>query len=276
MTALTVDGFDLQTVAWNIASRARGWQVVGLRGGNPQVPSRDGSIPVLDRARDDAHMPLSMWVNGCDSSGLIPLTTSGAQLVRQNVDVLTRVFGAKHRLLHLVQTMDDASQREAYAQIVQTIDFTSMANATRAEFAVELLLPYVYWQDVADVTFTSSPLTVDATVTMAAFDGMTAPATDWRWTLNGPATNPRLTIPDSGLWVQYNGVLTSTETWVVDSALFTSKKGTTNVVASTQHNGSTRVVAIPRAGGPQVVVGGSGFGAATVLTVVGRRKFHIA
>jgi hypothetical protein len=102
--------------------------------------------------------------------------------------------------------------------------------------------------------------------------------------VSGPATNPRITDPATGSWVQYNGTIATGTDWQVDATNYTSRTGSsllftigggTNAIALTsQGGGGQRLMALqPRAGGPQLTLTCTSPGAGTQIRARGRRKF---
>ena len=194
----------------------------------------------------------------------------------------------RYELVRLSQILPDGSTVEAYGEVTEAIDFTSMAGGTRAEFSVAVRLPDPFWQDTSDVTYDSgAALAADSQLAFAEFDGATAPMDDLKFVVSGPATNPELVLLDTGATVRLSGTIASGTDWRVDSAIWESVTGSgigftssgTNAIASTVYAGSTRMFSLHpwrQTGHAVVEINGSGFGANTRLRVKGRRKYLIA
>lgn len=282
---ITVDGVRLDTYAYNVETLDGRLSVPGLRGEDPIVPGMDGAVFVPNKSYDSGKMTLTMWVRGCDVNGAVP-TTSTTEF-RNNLDTLTKMFTIRHRLLDIRQTWP-AGDIQWNAQVVQPWDFSARAHNPMARFAVELMIPETFGRDVNTTDYSSATgLTTGVTLTMAAYAGMTAPINDSIIVVRGPATNPRLTNPDTGEWVQYNGTIAAGTDWRVDCALWETRTGVgiglssgagTNQVANTQYaGGGARFMRLtPRPSlGPQLVVTGSAFGGATQVLARARRRFVV-
>lgn len=284
---MTVDGVRLDTLAWNIETLNGRLSIPGVRGEDPIVPGMDGAIFVPNKSYDSGLMTLQMWIRGSDVNGGIPVSSSQMGEFRKNLDTITKLFTVRHRLLDIRQTWP-AGDIQWPAKVEQPWDFTASAINPRAKFAVELSIPGVFGQDVSTTDYSSATaLASGVTLTMAAYDGMTAPVADSIIVVRGAATNPRLTNPDTGEWVQYNGTIASGTDWRVDCSLWETRTGVgiglssgagTNQVANTQYaGGGARFMRLtPRAtGGPQIVLTGTGFGASTQVLARARRKFIV-
>ncbi len=271
----TADGVALNTYAWNVTNRGGRWSLPAIRTGNNKSGGRHGYIWTARKVHDAGAIVLSMWVQGSNPDGSMPADLNMRRQVRANADALARTFAKRYSLIHLVQTEADGSQRECYAEVIAGVNFTTMGLGARAEFAVELVIPAVFWQDVAQVT-ESFPVPASGTIlTLDAFAAATAPLEDLLFTLNGPGASPQLTDPASGATVQYGGTLAAGQAWTVDSGSWLSSVSGSNVIGQTVHSGADRLLPLaPQVGGPQVQVSGSGFTGATSLTVAGRRKYY--
>lgn len=272
---VTFDGVVLNTYAYNITTGTGRVHVPGSRGEDVMIPGRDGSLYVPLKALEEGMLGLSMWVNGADVDGKVPVGSTMRKEFEKNKEMLTRLFSKRHGLSRVVTVQPDGTQREALVQITETVDWTQMAGRTRAEFIVVCQIPSTYWQDTADVTQLISGTTT-GNRTFTSFASATGYMMDLKARVVGPITNPRVTDTESGVWVQYTGALTATDSWTVDSAAFTSTKnpGATNVQADTTHGGHSRfLVVTPKATGPTLTLTGTGMTTGTGLELVGRRKY---
>jgi hypothetical protein len=284
---ITVDGVRLDTLAWNIETLGGRLSVPGTRGEDPEVPGMDGAVFVPNKNFESGRMTLQMWVRGSDENGLIPLSSSQMQEFRKNLDTITKMFTVRHRLLDIRQTWP-AGIIQWMAKVEQPWDFSGSAVNPRAKFAVELSIPSTFGQDVNTADYTSAAgLTTGVTLTLANYDGTTAPISDAIIVVRGAATNPRLTNPDTGEWVQYNGTIATGTDWRVDCGLWETRTGVgislasgagTNQVANTQYaGGGSRFMRLtPRpSGGPQLVLTGTSLNGSTQVLARARRKFMV-
>jgi len=284
---MTVDGVRLDTLAWNIETLNGRLSVPGIRGEDPVVPGDDGAIFVPNKNFESGKMTLQMWVRGSTVDGLVPVMGTQMSEFRNNLDTITKMFTIRHRLLDIRQTWP-LGDIQWMAKVEQPWDFSASAINPRAKFAVELDIPRTFGQDVNTTDYTSAAaLSSGVTLTMATYSGMTAPINDAIIVVRGPATNPRLTNPDTGEWVQYNGTIATGTDWRVDCGIWETRTGVgigissgagTNQVANTQYaGGGARFLRLtPRpSGGPQVVLTGTSLGAGTQVLARARRKFIV-
>jgi hypothetical protein len=281
---LSVNGTRLDTFAYNIETIEGRIGVSNRRGANPIVPGRHGSIFLPNKTFEDANIVLKMWVIGADVNGAVPNGSSELAEFRKNIDALTLLFSGTPGLLDVRQVWP-AGTRQALCEVLQSYDLSGRAVQPVAAFSVALNIPGVFWQDVLTSDYSSSTgLTSGTTVTMAVYDGATAPMEDHMVVVSGPATNPRLIDPVTGSWVQYNGTIATGTDWQVDAANYTSRVGSsllftvgggTNAIASTSTGGGgQRLITLqPRAGGPQLTFTCTSPGAGTQVRARGRRKF---
>lgn len=271
---LTVDGVTLNTLAYNVRTKTGRWNVAAVRGANQQLPGRHGTLFSPQKVFDEGSFVIQGYVLGQSVAGAKTLT--GKQYVETHVDTLTQLFGKRGALLDVRQVRVDGTTRQAFAEVVATYGFDSMAGATRAEFAVELVIPGAFWQDTGDVTFASTIGIGASTQTLTQFVGATAPMDELVYTVRGAATNPRLTDPTTGQWVQYTGTVSASLDLVINAKTWAATNNGTAVLANMSHGGGARWLVTSGVASPQVTLSGSGFGANTRLTVVGRRKYLVA
>jgi hypothetical protein len=278
---LSIDGTRLDTLAYGIESFEGRVGMPGKVGGNIQVPGRHGSIWVPNKVYDENSVTLKMWVQGTDVNGAVP--SSAVASFRANLDTLYLIFNKSAGLLDVRQTWP-SGDRQCFAECLEAIDPSVFGVLPAGRFNVALNLPSPFWQDVATADYTSaSSLTSGVTLTMATYDGATAPIEDSIIVVRGPATNPRITDVASGGWVQLNGTIATGTDWQVDSGNWTSKTGAnlafgaggTNVIATTGYGGAgPRFLTLsPRSGGPQVTLTGTALGASTQVLARARKKY---
>lgn len=280
---LSIDGTRLDTLAYNIETIDGRMGLPSTNGSNPPVPGRHGSLYVANKTFNDASIVLKMWVNGSDINGQVPGGSSELAEFRKNIDALVTLFGRKTGLLDVRQTWPGGI-RQAFCEVLAAVDFSGRAIQPTGRFSVSLDIPAVFWQDVSTSDYASATnLTTGTTLTMAVYDGASAPMEDHLLVVRGPATNPRLTDPNSGMWVQYNGTIASGTDWQIDVGNWTSKTGAallfgaggTSVVGTTVYGGGgPRYLPLtPKSGGPQLTLTGSGLGTNTQVQARGRRKY---
>lgn len=197
---LHVNGTVLNTLAWNVRTLTGRLRVPGRRGADVVVPGRHGAIRTPGKRYDTAEVVLAMWVVGADQDGLIPQDTTSRRLMAANIDKLAKLFGAG--TVELVQTRPDGTLRRLEGEVTGVIDFTTMAGATRAEFAVTVRSWMAFWQDTVDVT---ADFTGEGAWPVNEFTAATAPCDELKLTLYGPSSNPR--ADSGGVWAQYNQVI---------------------------------------------------------------------
>jgi hypothetical protein len=185
--------------------------------------------------------------------------------------MLTRIFGAE--LVELVHTLPDGSQRSVVGEVLEVIDFTSMAGGGRAEFAVSLVVPGAFWSDVDSITATFSGTGVWSP---SAFSGATAPMDDLQVTFVGPSNNPRVQSGD--VWLRYGAVLTAGQSVILDCASWslTGGGGLVPNYGAVTHGGDARwfVLHPGTTVVPSVTVSQTGTGAMST-SLSGRRKYLI-
>lgn len=276
---VTFDGVVLNTYCSNISTGSGRANIPATRGDRLQLPGRSGYIPAPNLAYEEGEINLSMWVLGANADDSRPATTNlKRRAYENNLASLFRLFSVRSRLCRITAVQPDATTREAWVEVQEAVQLNTMAGRTRGEFAVNLLIPDVYWRDTAVVTqATAASSTLPKTLDLTSFPGMTGTIEDSVVTVTGPITNPRITDVETGVYVQYNGAITSAQSWVVDAGAYTSKVGSTDVTLNTSHGGHVRYLIIPPylAGQavPRLALSGAGGGATTKLSVTAYRKF---
>lgn len=276
---LTIDGIDMQTLAWNIRDRGGRWTFPSKQGTNINVPGRNGTLWVRNKTFDENNITMQMWAVGCNPDGSFPTDRTRAQQCRDNLDKLGRLFSKTHALLELVETDDLGAQRRCNAETYQAFDFSTMANGTRAEFAVELKIPAAFWEDMDSISFeTAAGITTGTNFEVVGASGGSAPIDDAILKIDGAVTNPKLIDLTTNDWVMYSGTVASGEQWVVDANAWTTVKGTTNLLGDTTHSG-TRLLTLtphPVTGLVSLRFEGSTTDSGTKITVIARRKWLLA
>lgn len=83
----------LDHYAYNVEKRSGAWRIPGRRGENYEVPGRSGAIHNPSKPFEQSLIPLSMWAQGAEYDGSIPVSESEALKCRNNLDELSRLFG---------------------------------------------------------------------------------------------------------------------------------------------------------------------------------------
>lgn len=288
LTPITVDGLDLSTYAFGITAKTK--QVLGRRSADQTIAGVDGTIASLNDDFDESLLTLSMYVRGANpTTGIIP-ANSIAQ-VRANLDELLFAFSKTHALLDVREDVDGAGTiHQAYCKTVVPITPKMQAGAS-GEFEVLLTVPSVFWQDLTNPDWTSTPTLVSGnTYEVTTLQGGTAPIADSTILVTGPVTNPRVTDFGSNSYVQLNAALTAGQSWRINNATWATRYGAglglgsadttgTDGSAVTQYGGAknqflrltpTLVSGLRRV---QLTVSGTGFTAATAVAVRARRKY---
>lgn len=276
--ALTVNGQSLSTLAWNIESRGARWQVPGRRGENFAMPGVHGATHVMGKPYEENSLPLSMWAVGANPDGSLPADKNSRLKCLENLDMLSRLFSAP--VLELIETdPDTGAQRRCLGEVVQAIDFSSMAGGTRAEFAVEIVVPGSFWFDISNTVQTvPTGVTTAKTLTFSSFSAMTAPLVGATYEVAGPVASPVLADPVTGQWVKLGRTLTSGQVWKIDTANWTTMIGSTNVLHQTTHGFGTTFLDLSAAvGGPRLHFTAAGSTTtATSVKVTGKKGYLLA
>lgn len=96
-----------------------------------------------------------------------------------------------------------------------------------SELIVPLKIPTTFWQDVYTLTWTSPTQTATQAriYEITNLQGCTAPLEDLIFIIYGAGTNPRITDPQSGGWVQLNAALPAGQAWRFDAGRWLSGRG---------------------------------------------------
>lgn len=214
----------LDGVAWGIEDVLDGLGIPETRGENTLVPFVTGRR-FSKKRKDHKTLILGMYVSGKNPANVNAAPTE-AQL-EINKDYLAKLFG-KRGLFKLERIMPDASVREAWAEVIADINFTTVSK-TVSKFTVEFSIPAGLFTAATAVTYTLSETALNHAGT-AAQDSMTI-------TMTGPLVNPRLENKTNGIWIQYLGTLAAEESLVIKTADYSVMKGDQNMIAAFRHGG---------------------------------------
>lgn len=286
---ILVDGVRLDTLAWNIEKVNR--QTAGRREANAQVPGRDGVIASLNDDLEEARLGLEMFVMGTDEDGAVP-PAGRRDTLRQNLDELVHLFGTRHRLLEVQQTIQAGVVRRAWAKVSDSIQPDLNETGSSGKFTVSLVLTEGVWEDVGTTDWTQ--VAPGAAVEVTSLQGATERIQDAILLVKGPITNPRITDPATGAYVELQAALTAADLWRVNVGTWATRTGTTLGLGSSDTTGTDQQ-AVTRFGGTanqaaflpltpvrdtgerrvRLTLTGTGQTASTALSVRARRKYAL-
>jgi hypothetical protein len=276
----------LDTLAYNISTKGGiGGSMAPLRGESAVVPGRSGSIYRKGRRRDEGKVILNMWAVDNNEGGV--RSTDPYLVWRSNMDKLLMLFDTSNEQIELREYITRLSSpgvalpasgyRRAMVEVRSAID-PEILGRVFGKFVVECIINETYWEDYQEQTWTSPiGLTAVGTHSMTPFNGMTAPIEDAEITVTGAGTNPRVTDPRTGHWLQLNQALASGASWVVNCRNWTSTIGGVSQTATTTSSGpfSPGPFGISANDGlPKIQFSATGANASTKVAVKARRKFH--
>ncbi len=282
---VTVDGLVLNTLAYNISTRAGRYTTPDVRTKNIELPGRHGTLNVRGKKFQQGQFVWTMWIRGANEDGSVPDNTIQRRLFQQNLDLLLQVFTRRTGLLDIRQTLPDGSVRQCFGEVLAVVDPQSKSVQPMATLSVAITIPTAFWQDLTAITYTSSAgLSASQTLTLSPFIGATAPMEDLVWTITGAATNAKVQALESGAalnvdtWMQFNSTIPTMKTLTVDCSAWTvvGSVGFTPSTSNLVHVGSSSFISLPpgpQNTAPQVQWTASSVDSHTQITVVGRRKY---
>lgn len=282
---ITVDGVRLDTLAWNVESVRRA--TPSRRTADAVVPGLDGVIPAFSEDYEAPTFGLTMFVRGTDPDGLIPGGGAIARF-RANLDELIHLFSRRWGLIDLRETVSAGVERQAWAKPVDTIQ-PEVRPGAQGSFAVALLIPGAFWQDVAAVDWTQNGPSAGTAYEVVPLRDSTAPVTDAVVLVTGPVTNPTITDVASGGSVTLNAAVPAGAQWRLNAGTWATRTGALGLgsadVAGADAQATTRwtgfgarflTLNASRDTGSRkvkIVVSGTGMTGATSISVRARRKF---
>jgi hypothetical protein len=268
---LTVNGVDISTLAYNVSDMTGRWTTPPKRGKDIDVPNRHGVVKTPNKKFSSGTVVFPMWVVGANPDGTIPSDTTSRKLIRSNIDLLTRIFCRDSVTIDF--TASDGSVRRIIGQVLDAIDPTAQAGATRAEFSVSIVVHSAFWEDVEVVT---SSKTGTGSWSVTEFGGATAPMDDLEVSFTGPATNPRLTNP-FGVYVSYNAALTGSQTVKINCATWSPTGiNITPSYSAVGHGGDPRWFVLEPGDPIPSVTASQTAGSTGVFGLAGKRKYLIS
>lgn len=206
-----INGVDLSTFATRITTAE------GLQDGPDPAQglvalfSDDGAYDPYAQAQmrppdGPGSITFDMWLSGVTADGgLIPLTTTTADLYFRQWDALVRLF---HRRRLIIDHVGPVGTRRCYARLTKGLaPSRNPSSPWFGRFKAECIIPAAYWFDLSGVTTGPQNVVNGGSVSLSVFSGSTGPVIDARVRF-GPGNNPRLTGPTGG-YVAWNGVIPS-------------------------------------------------------------------
>lgn len=218
-----------------------GLRITSLDGPKAIPPLRGKNIPI-------ASAPGQLWTPHQPDSRRYALGLTlndpgdGGFLLRQNLKLLAKAFAAPG-LQALVRHDSDGVTATAQAQCVawDPKDVSQVAVVYQATADFELPDPYFYASDsagnlaplaVGPVSIPASPTTVDV-VSPADVRGHHVV-----FTFTGPISNPRITNPSNGIWVEVDVTVGAGKLLVIDCGAWTATNDGVNAIGSVRHSGA--------------------------------------
>lgn len=280
---LEIDGVSLRGQGFGAATRTGRYSMPLKRGENTVIPGASGTVFFKDKPYEEGTGAISLWALGATTDGsgnlVIPATFALQRAAFEtNINTIMRLFTRGHKLSVIRAAQPDGSIRRASVEWNEWSEPDVQAGGTRAEWAIAYTIPKVWWEDEsATIQAATAGATLPKTLNLTSFTDMTGVIDDAVFTVSGPITNPKITDSETGAWVQYTGAVPNGQSWVVDVAAMTSMVNSATVAVNTTHAGGYKYLMIPNVFGttntPQLVLSGSGGGAATNLSVSARRKW---
>jgi hypothetical protein len=274
---VTVGGVSLDSLVWNVRTRADRIASAQRRGKNQPRAGLDGTAWMPGKPLDELQFNLQMWILGADPLGEFPADPDMRTKVLKRYDKLLRLMGQQSAL---VEVVDVGRQRRCFAEIGDNIGPSVMAGGTRAEVEFPLTVPAGCWEDATPFdTGTAVPLAYGP-LTVTGAGGGTLPLLGLTITLTPPASNITLTTSD-GRWVTFAGALPAGAATVLDlntadpNAYQTSSPGTSLLSKLTWD--SIAPLPIPAStADPVLTVAASATTSASRIRIQGRRRYHSA
>lgn len=287
---ITVDGVRLDTLAWNIEKINRA--TAGRLEADVTVPGRDGVIASLNDTLEPARFGLEMFVMGTDEDGAVPVAGRRTTFWN-NLDELVHLFGTRHRLLEVRETVAPGVERRAWGKVTDTIAPDVNEAGSSGRFSVSLVLPYAVWEDAATADWAGAANSA-AIQEVTTLQGATERVLDAVLLVEGPVTNPRVTDPSTGAYVELQAALGAGQFWRVNVGTWSTRYGAglglgSNDTTGTDGQSVTRYGGTPNQAAflPLVPVRdtgarrvkaqltGTGFAATTRLSIRARRKYAL-
>lgn len=277
----------LDTLAFGIQTKSGVHGMPGLKSPAVQIPGRTGDVYYSGRRRGPGAVYLSMYVQECDEYGFVPEDAYPKFL--NNIDSLFSLFNTRFSQIAIREYIDPVSEgnlnafnyREAICEVEMSIA-PELRGRYWGQLVVECKINDGSWREK-----TVNTINVGAAVgtyNLTALAGATEDIEDAILSLTGPITNPKITDPLTGHYIQLNQTVAAGTQWVVDCRTWASVIGTglnfnatagTNVTAQTVSSGpfAPSLYGISADTMPKMALAGTGLSGATLLQVRARRRF---
>lgn len=196
-------GTSLDSLVWNVRSRAPRMATAARRGGNVETAGLDGTVWQPGKPLAELDVDLVMWIVGSDPDGDMPDEPRLQRRVATRYEQLQRLIARQDQL---VEVVDTDSQRRCYAEIQEGLTPGLQAGGSRAEISLPLVVPAGCWEDLATFDTGPQPLPSSGEVTVTGAGGSTLPTLGVTVTLTPPGRNVRLETVD-GDWLLLAGDL---------------------------------------------------------------------
>ncbi|MCA1800468.1 MAG: phage tail family protein [Actinobacteria bacterium] len=276
----------LDTLANNVSTKSGLVLLPGLKGSSPEIAGRNGSLYTPGKSRENGRLVISGWAQDSNADGVLGADRYATW--RANMDQLLYLFDTQYNQIILREYVTSLSTpstalpatgyREALVEVTAAID-PEVLGKVFGRFSIECLINEVFWSHPTLSTYTSpTGASAVATHTVTTLSGSTAPILDAIIRVTGSLTNPRVTDPRTGHYIQYNGVLASGAIWTIDCKNFTSMVGAASVTGSTFTAGKMSPYMFglsPEgvAGTPTIQLSGTSSNTNTKISVEARRKY---
>lgn len=280
-----VDEFCLNTAAWNVTTKTGRYSLPSTRGDNVTAPSARGQEFVGNKPIDSGLWALSMFILGAYQDGTAPPSGSAKRdTFDKNFEKIVQQCVNLARPITLYAWQPDGSVRTTQASCLgsnASIDPTLTMGGRRAELTVPFDILSGVWCDYYVQTIVGVPGSswANDSLVLPGLVGGTVDIEDSIIIVQGPITNPRVADPFTGTWVQYSGSLSSSQSWIIDTAEWTSKVNGVSVLSNTSHFGYPKFLLISAGTAfrpPSVTLTGSGTGGTTNIIVKAARTFWTA
>lgn len=280
---VVVNGFCLNTLAWNITTKTGRGTLPSTRGDDFTFPGQTGRIFVPNKPLDSGQYNLSMFVLGAYPDGSMPQFNAMRVMLVKNVEQIIQSCYSQSAPVTLYSWQPNGAVRVTTGTLVGSsgMDMNLFMAGRRAELSLVFdILPGV-WSDYTTTTLTGTAGTgwSNQTLTLTALAGGTAPIEDSVVTVSGPITNPIVSNAATGTTVKFTGTVPTGQNWVIDSGAWTTKLNGVSVLSTTTHTGHPRFVVIDPGtafAAPNLTLSGSATGASTNLSVTAARKHLIS
>lgn len=274
---LTINAIDPLTVGAILDSK-NGLRVTPERkGGNPSPPLRDGAIFTPGKKYSESSMVLNYLIKAVDpATGLVTLASPKAHY-EKNVSDFLRIIHSDYLILDNLR--EDGSHRQCLSEIMGVVKFDLVAKSKLwNKVSLNLKVINAFWESLTTTTISSFTLSTGGTRTLTELAEAEAPMSDMIVTL-GPSTNPQISQASTGVYMKYNGVISSGR--VLNINTLTGALTTTGGTSWTPdpevlvHSGDSRLFSVrpERTGGAPIITINHTGGGTMQTSMVVRRKF---